>query len=267
MFQRQHPTQAALELSSPALDEESILMRRIANGEEGAVEEIVDRWAPTLCAFTDGLRIDPRVADTAIDEVFRRVMFEAPRFVARPERLSEWLRETVRNCVAATIARNSIAGPRHEVRMVESEACLALVREQRVAEAMRYMNSLTPFRFTGIYRFDGMSVANVHLFDRQCGFGSDGSVAPVSSTFCLWINESLSVVQMTDSMTDPRAFGHPKREVVRSYCGGPICGEEGELVGTICHFDYEPRDIPAGLLAMLDAIGPSLHSIVAADPA
>lgn len=247
-------------------------MRRIAAGDEEAVGAIVDRWVSPFYAFTDGLRMNMDAADVAIEEVFRRVMFDAPRFVARPEKFRAWVLETVRNCVAATIARNSAgtetgskssrAAMFSEIQSVERERCLALIREQRIADAMRYLNSLTQFRFTGIYRFDGMSVQNIHLFDRVCGFGSDGSVSQVSGTFCLWINETLSVVRMTDSFSDPRAIGHPKREIVRSYCGGPICNEFGDLLGTICHFDYEPRDVPPGMLEILEAVGPSLGSVV-----
>ena len=252
-------------------------MRRIADGDEQAVGAMVDRWVSRLYSFTDGLRVSVGAADVAIEEVFRRLIFEAPRFVARPEKFNAWLQETVRNCVSATVARKTVAGSHRtgirkgatmtEIQTVEGEACLALLRQQRVDDAMRYLNSLTQFRFTGIYRFDGMSVTNIRLFDRQSGFGSDGSVTPISSTFCLWINESLSVIQMTDSMSDPRAIGHPKREIVRSYCGGPICGEAGELIGTICHFDYDPREIPSEMLAILEVVGPSLASVVCASAA
>jgi hypothetical protein len=51
----------------------------------------------------------------------------------------------------------------------------------------------------------------------------------------------MSVVQMADSHSDPRAIGHAKRDVVRSYCGGPIVANNGQLLGTVCHFDFEPQ--------------------------
>ena len=101
-------------------------------------------------------------------------------------------------------------------------------------------------------------LANLYLFDRQTGLGRDSTVAKVSDTYCLWINETLSVVQMSDAMTDPRAENHSKRETVRSYCGGPILDQAGDLFGTICHFDFEPRGNSVETLPVLAEVGPML---------
>jgi GAF domain-containing protein len=212
-----------------------------------------------------------------VEEVFRRVIFEAPRFGARPEKFHAWLRATIRDCASAIIARRMGARPAPpvvnpnaeafaEIHSIAVASCHALLRDARLPEALAFLNSLTPFRFTAIYRFDGMSVENIHLFDRQAGFGSDGSVSPVSSTYCVWIQETMSVVQMKDSRSDPRASLHPKRDIVRSYCGGPIFDATGNLIGTVCHFDYEPRETPSDVLALLEAVGPMLVAAVASAP-
>ena len=34
----------------------------------------------------------------------------------------------------------------------------------------------------------------------------------------------------------------PARDTVPSYCGIPIVDPEGELIGTLCHYDLVPRD-------------------------
>ena len=259
-------------------DMDTRLMRRVASGDERAIEVLLDRWMPSLFKFTDDLRMDTSAGDVVVEEVFRRVMFEAPRFAARPEKFHDWLRVTIRDCASAIIAKqpHRIRTSRPaadaegeavaEIHSVAVDSCSALLQDARLPEALSFMNSLTPFRFTGIYRFDGMSVQNIHLFDRQTGFGSDGSVSPVSGTYCVWIQESLSVVQMKDSGSDPRAVAHPKRDIVRSYCGGPIFDPRGDLIGTICHFDYEPRETPSDVLALIEAVGPMLVNVVAPAP-
>jgi GAF domain-containing protein len=39
---------------------------------------------------------------------------------------------------------------------------------------------------------------------------------------------------------DCRVLGHPKAGRFQSYYGVPLLADNGELVGTVCHFDEEP---------------------------
>ena len=41
---------------------------------------------------------------------------------------------------------------------------------------------------------------------------------------------------------DARLADHPARDTVRAYCGVPIMTSEGEVLGTLCHYDLVPRD-------------------------
>ena len=265
MTKQQIAKTAAHAVSREVSDADMNLIRGIASGDDRAVGEFVDRWASSFFAVTGELRMTMEAGDVVVEEVFRRIMFEAPRFVARPDKFHDWLSATFRDCAAATIARRKASERNREplasARSV-TESCSLLLRDGRLAEALCYLNSLTPFRFTGIYRFDGMFVQNIHLFDRESGFASDNSSSPAFETYCLWIQETLSVVQMRDSLSDSRALTHPKRESVRSYCGGPICSNSGDLLGTICHFDYESRETPTGLLALLESVSPLLVNAV-----
>ncbi len=260
-----HPASRQL----PAVD--VTLLDRMAKGDGQAAGVLVDRWASSLYSLTDGLRMDRTSGDAVVAEVFRRMLFEAPRFVARPEKFFDWLKNTARDCASAVLLRRS--APTRPARKSDlpnagahvAESCSAMLREARLPDALQYLNSLTPYRFTAIYRFDGLRIRNVHMFDRIAGWGSDGSVSATSDTYCLWIQESLTVVQMGDSLSDSRAIGHPKREIVRSYCGGPICDTAGSLLGTICHFDYETRSTTPDVLAALQAVSPLLVAAVAID--
>ncbi len=265
--------------SSPAVrrsyntlaSEDRALIKRVASGDEEALGSMVDRWGDHFYQFTDALKVYGREADDMIEEVLRRLAFEASRFVVRPEKFGEWIQRTLRECAGAVVARRTVAdvsdslvlGRGRAAKSPEGRSPVAVIFQSllgdgRVADALGYLNGQTPFRFTAVYRFDGLFLANVYLYDRQVGFGNDESVARVSDTYCLWIHETLSVVQMSDSMTDPRARQHPKREKVRSYCGGPIHDENGKLFGTICHFDFEPHAGTVETLPILAEVGPLL---------
>jgi len=269
MFAQQLAPSSKARISHSSPDADAKLLRSIAAGDDKAVGAFVDRWMSTFFKFTDSLRLNETDGEVVAEEVFRRVMFEAPRFVARPEKFADWLRGTIRDCTAATVLKPVGSRPSDRPAANDKNAissgvlsCSALLRESRLPEALSLLNSLTPYRFTAIYRLDGTSIRNLHMFDRKSELGSDSSVSPVSQTYCLWIQETLSVVQMSDSLVDPRAEGHPKQLVIRSYCGGPIRSGMGDLLGTICHFDYESRVTPSGLLDDLEAIGPLLASAV-----
>ncbi len=248
------------------------LIRRLVSGDGEAIGELVDRWSGPLFAFTDAMRLYGREADDVIEEVFRRLTLDAPRFVARPERFGEWIQRTARECATAVLARRSLLAseatpPRKATGHVMPVAppspvvvrFRSLLEEGRLADALGCLNAETPFRFTGVYRFDGLTLTNLFLFDRENGFASGGTATRLADTYCLWIHETLSVVQMSDSSIDPRAIGHSKRELVRSYCGGPIRDEDGNLFGTICHFDFAPHaGSSSDTLPILAEVGPLL---------
>jgi len=239
------------------------VVENAAYGDPEAIGTLVDRWSERFYCFTDALRIRGREADNVVEEVLHRLAFEAPRFVARPEKLADWLRRTLTDCAGSVVARRSLATQPMRRSSPTGAAFSLLIAQGRLDDGLAYLNAQTPFRFTGVYRLEGFSIANLYLYDRKNGSGSDCSVTRVADTFCVWVQETLSVVQMSDSLTDPRAVGHPKREVVRSYCGGPIRGDEGQLVGTICHFDYEPHTDSLDALPVLDEVGPLLARIIA----
>ncbi|MEO8578260.1 MAG: hypothetical protein ABI556_16235 [Gemmatimonadales bacterium] len=243
------------------------LIRRVAAGEEEALGSMVDRWGDRFYELTDALRLYGREADDVIEEVFRRLAFDAARFVVRPDKLGEWLQRTFRECSGSVLARRSVAPFRAPMLGEQSSPSTSkasrspvaihfqsLLSEGRLADALGYLNSQTPYRFTAVYRFDGLLLSNLYLFDRESGFGSDRSVARVADTYCLWVHETLAVVQMSDAATDPRARAHPKRELVRSYCGGPIRGRDGALFGTLCHFDFEPRETSFDAMPILEEV-------------
>ncbi len=245
------------------------MLRGVAAMDETSITRMIDRWAAPLYSFTDALKLEPAEADQAVEEVFRRLMFEAPRVVATTDGLACWMRTNIRGCAASVVARrrpwrDRVALASNEVRSCQEPSAVSLRVRELIAVGgipgvLAYLNSLTPFRFSGVYRFDGFSVVNLYLFDREnISPADEGSAARTSDTYCMWIQDTLSVVRVCDAQTDPRAASHAKRKDVRSYCGGPIFSRSGSLSGTICHFDFLPHDVPTDIMPTLKDVGPLL---------
>jgi GAF domain-containing protein len=52
--------------------------------------------------------------------------------------------------------------------------------------------------------------------------------------------------------------GHPKQKVVQSYCGISLIDENGELFGTLYHFDFQPILFSDEEAFLLDDVAPFL---------
>lgn len=121
--------------------------------------------------------------------------------------------------------------------------------------ALQYLNGRTPFRFTGVYRFDGDTLCNVALVDRWSPESKEGADASMSETFCAIVKQQGDAVQVVDARTDPR-FPWMADNAVTCYCGALIRDVGGNPVGTLCHFDLQPVEQPSSELALLRAAAP-----------
>jgi GAF domain-containing protein len=116
--------------------------------------------------------------------------------------------------------------------------------------ALRLLNARTPFRFTGVYRFDGDTLRNVALFDRWTPALTRGHDAPMNETFCAITAGTNEPLEVTDGHHDPR-FPWMQANAVESYCGTPIRDAGGHAVGTLCHFDLKPCESISSELPLL----------------
>lgn len=125
--------------------------------------------------------------------------------------------------------------------------------------ALKLLNARTPFRFTGVYRFDGDVLRNVALFDRWAPDQPRGSDAPIGETYCAITGKLNDALLVSDGRRDPR---HPwmHGNSVVSYCGVPIRADSGLAIGTLCHFDDLPCQTQGAeasfLLCIADAFAP-----------
>ena len=108
--------------------------------------------------------------------------------------------------------------------------------------ALAYLLGLTDYRFIAIFRFaEGRANAAV-FYDRENPDVWAVDEVSASATYCCYARDARGVFKTADAMLDPRLAGHVAREVVQSYCGVPVMTAEGEILGTLCHYDLVPRD-------------------------
>jgi GAF domain-containing protein len=109
-------------------------------------------------------------------------------------------------------------------------------------EALAYVLGLSEYRFIGIFRFqNGKANAALH-YDRENPAVTAGTEVPDTATYCCYVRDSKGHFTTANALTDPRLTQHPAREAVLAYCGIPILRPDGELLGTLCHYDVVPRD-------------------------
>jgi GAF domain-containing protein len=111
-----------------------------------------------------------------------------------------------------------------------------------IRPALYSLLRLTNYRYLSIFRFkDGKATSAVHV-DRENLALLQADEVPDTATYCCYVRDSHQTFVTADALTDARTRQHVAREVVRSYCGVPILTPEGELLGTLCHYDLVPRD-------------------------
>jgi GAF domain-containing protein len=117
-----------------------------------------------------------------------------------------------------------------------------LLREGSIREALEYLVGLSDYRFISIFRFqDGQATSVVH-FDKQNPSVEQADEVPDTATYCSFVRDKNGAFATLDAGADARTAGHVARTFIAAYCGVPILTPEGELIGTLCHYDTVPRD-------------------------
>jgi GAF domain-containing protein len=109
-------------------------------------------------------------------------------------------------------------------------------------QALAYVLMLSEYRYIGIFRFsNGGANAAIH-YDRECPENLFATEVPDSATYCCYVRDQRGVFSTANALEDPRLIHHPAREAVLAYCGIPIFTPDGQLLGTLCHYDHVARD-------------------------
>jgi len=126
-----------------------------------------------------------------------------------------------------------------------------MLREGGLHPALALLNERTPHRFTGVYLFDPPIARNVGLFDRENRSLEMRNDAPMRETYCSIMGETGRAFCTADTLHDERVADHPARESVQSYMGTPL-RRATRVGGSLCHFDFVPREPADGDYPMLD---------------
>lgn len=133
--------------------------------------------------------------------------------------------------------------------------------EDSLRSTLAVANARTSYRYTALFRFDDDdALTSLWTFDREHP-GVDGFPLNmrVEDSYCRFVRGSGQPVVVTDSANDPRVVGHPKREVLRSYCGVPVRSAAGTIVGSLCHFDPEPRPVTPRMVTQLEELATTMR--------
>lgn len=150
--------------------------------------------------------------------------------------------------------------------MTGHRAAVARFREilgtEGVRPALHYLNGQSAHRFTAVFRFEGGTLRNLHMIDREDHTVERCADQPVLDSYCIYVRRTAEKFITGDSTRDDRVSGHPKQNVVQSYCGIPLMEEDGTLFGTICHFDFEPVPFGDDEVLLLEDVTPLLVNAI-----
>lgn len=128
--------------------------------------------------------------------------------------------------------------------------------------SLAYLNAGVPHRYTAVYRIEADMLRNVLLHDKQGEIRSDFlEVVPLNTSFCQFVLRD-GLFKTEDSGLDPRLNGNPHQGVVVCYHGVPMMGTDGELMGTLCHFDLTEHSISDREFDLLTQAGRVLPDFV-----
>lgn len=127
-------------------------------------------------------------------------------------------------------------------------------------DLLQYLNGRTHHRFTGVYRFEPGWVISVALFDRDTPTVRLGADVKMKESYC-WLTGLGETYEIEDALVDQRLAAHAAREEVRSYVAVLLHDRHGTPWGTLCHFDFAPRTLPAETLASLVSLRPLVEEM------
>lgn len=141
------------------------------------------------------------------------------------------------------------AGPRADILFKASQ----ILQVGGVSEFLKFINSRTAHRYTAICRFKGSVLEGLHLYDAETLSLRDGATMHLPDTYCSIVGETDRSFTTADTRRDERLRKHGARDAVVSYCGVPIRATTGEPLGTLCHFDLIPCDVPTVEIPLMEA--------------
>ncbi len=121
--------------------------------------------------------------------------------------------------------------------------------------AMKWLNQSVPYRFSAVFAFEGDSLRNVCLVDKENPNITNCSDQPISDSYCVYVYRSGVPFGVEHAMLDKRVENHPKQQTFQCYYGIPLFDADGKVLGTVCHFDRSPIRVTEDCASALDDVG------------
>ena len=117
-------------------------------------------------------------------------------------------------------------------------------KDEGLEGGLKFLNQRVGHRFTAIYRLKDMVLHNVGLVDKADAQFDNAALMsiPLGDSFCQFVMRDGSFRTSQTTGMDMLA-GHPYQGVLESYVGLPLTTPDGELFGTLCHFDFGKQPI------------------------
>lgn len=113
--------------------------------------------------------------------------------------------------------------------------------EGGLRKSLLFLNSRTPHRFTGVFRFDGDMLRSICLVDKWVHEVVVGEDVPSAQAYCAHLHATGEPFSVSHGPSDPRVPWMADSRVV-AYCGAVILDRSGRRWGAICHFDTKRCD-------------------------
>ena len=97
-----------------------------------------------------------------------------------------------------------------------------MLDERGLSGAIRWLNGRAPYRYTAVFAFEGDTLRNVCLVDKENAEITSCPDSPVGNSYCTYIRESGRQFSVEASLTDARVESHPKRTSYQCYYGVPL---------------------------------------------
>jgi GAF domain-containing protein len=117
---------------------------------------------------------------------------------------------------------------------------------------LRCLNSHTPHRFTAMYLVSDEFCRNMFGIDKMDPSVTALPDVPGTASYCAFTRRRGKTLAFADAMEVPEFNNHPARAEVRSYCAVPLVDSEGNIFGTVCHFDYDVLPISDETVDLLE---------------
>ena len=137
------------------------------------------------------------------------------------------------------------------------------VKNEGLVAGLRVLNSRTPHRFTGVFRYDHDMLRNVALVDSHDLAVHSGPDVRLVDAYCDYMSDDVDSLEFSDALSDGRFEPKPGNPVI-SYCGVLIRDRQGVPYGSLCHFDPQPCQPRVSDVPLLREVAPLIYESMSA---